>query len=946
MFARRVISVLAWCVLLLAACGDNSKPATGNDAGHADAGAPTLESISITPAAPQIPIQMQQQLTATGKLTDGSTEDVTTSVTWSSGDATVATVDASGNVTAVAAGTVTIDATLGEISASVTVTVTSATLVSLAVTPHDPASIAAGLTQQLTATGTFSDATTMDLTTQVSWTSMTPAVATVAASGLVTTLTAGTSSISAKLGSAGDSTTITVGAATLVSIAVKPANPNLPIGATQQLTATGTYTDNSTQDLTATATWMSSDPTLATVDAAGLATAVALGAPTITATDGTISGMTTVTVVAAALVSIAVTPADPAVTFGGTQQFTATGTFTDGTQPDLTMFVTWSSSDPTIATINAVGLATGVGNGTVTITATDGTISGTTSLTASVPLLSIAVTPADPTIALLFSQQFTATGTYADSSTADITTQVTWNSADPLVVGITAAGLATGLVPGTSTITATLGAISGSTTATVSSATLVSIAITPADPSLALGLTQQFTATGTFSDSSTQDLTTQVTWTSSDPTIATIAGTGLATSVAVGGPITITATLGAISGTTTLTVIAAVLESIAVTPANPEILPGGTEQFIATGTYSDTTTQVLTATVTWAAADPTIATVVATTGKATGVAPGTTSISATLGTVVGSTQLTVDGLEVTQIAPIDGSVGVRVNPAIVLTFNLAVDPTTITPIAADAACSGSVQLSADSFATCIGLTATYNAADTVATLATTTALTAGTTYQVRVLGSVATTAGFTLGTDVTQPNGFTVGGGSLVISQLYGGGGNSGAYYNEDFVELHNNAATSVNLGGYSLQYASATGSSWTVAALPNAVVPSGGYFLVGLGTASATNGVAFPVTVDTTLTPINMAATAGKIALVPGTGSMTPQACPIASTLDFVGYGTTATCFEGTSFAPAPSTTAGDLRGAGGCTDTDVNSADFTVNPFATGVAPRDSSTTAAVCM
>ncbi|HEX4452758.1 MAG TPA: Ig-like domain-containing protein [Kofleriaceae bacterium] len=941
MSLRRVLAVLAYCwVLLLAACGDNAKPAAGDDAGPV---APTLMSIAITPSAPQIPIQMQQQLAATGKLSDGSTEDVTSTATWSSGDAEVATVDSGGNVTAVAPGTVTIEATVGAISASVTVTVTAATLVSIAVTPLDPAALALGLTQQLTATGTFSDATTMDLTTQVTWSSTTPATATVATTGLVTTVAIGSTPITATLNSVSGSTTITVDAAALVSIAVTPANPSVPIGATQQLTATGTYTDGTTQDLTATVTWMSSDPTLASIDASGIATAVALGAPTITATLGTINGTTTFTVVAAALVSIAVAPIDPSITFGADQQFTATGTFTDGTTPDLTSTVTWTSSDPTIATITAAGDATGTGSGTVTITATQGAISGTTSLSVDVPLTSIAVTPVNPTVSLLFTQQFTATGTYADGSTKVLAAEVTWASSNPLVMSVSAAGLATGLLPGDATITATVGAISGSTVATVTSAVLVSIAVTPADPSLPLGLTQAFTATGTFSDGSTQDLTTQVTWTSSDSTIATISNAGLATAVAIGGPTTITATNGAVSGTTTLTVTAAVLVSIAVTPANPEILPGGTQQLVATGTMSDTTTQVLTATATWAAVDPTVATIAAT-GKATGVAPGTTTITATSGTVVGSTQLTVQSLELTQIAPVDGTIGVRVNPAIVLTFNLAVDPTTITPIAAAGACAGSVQLSADGFVTCIGLAATYNTADTVATLATASALTSGTTYKVRVLGTVATTAGFALGADVTQPNGFTVGGASLVISQIYGAGGNSGAFYNQDFVELHNNTAAPVSLDGYSLQYASATGSSWTVAALPATTVPAGGYYLIGL--ASGANGVALPVAVDATLASINMSATAGKIALVPGTGSMSSASCPLASTLDFVGYGTTANCFEGTSFAPAPSTTAGDLRGTGGCMDTNVNSIDFALNSFMTGTAPRDSSTAGDVCM
>ncbi len=140
---------------------------------------------------------------------------------------------------------------------------------------------------------------------------------------------------------------------------------------------------------------------------------------------------------------------------------------------------------------------------------------------------------------------------------------------------------------------------------------LVSIAVTPSNPSIAKGLTQQFTATGTFSDSSTQDLTNSVTWVSATTSVATINAAGLATAVNVGTS-TISATENSVSGSTTLTVTAAVLESIAVTPANPSIAKGLTQQFTATGTFSDNSTQNLTSTATWASATPSVATINAT----------------------------------------------------------------------------------------------------------------------------------------------------------------------------------------------------------------------------------------------------------------------------------------------------------------------------------------------
>jgi uncharacterized protein YjdB len=121
----------------------------------------------------------------------------------------------------------------------------------------------------------------------------------------------------------------------------------------------------------------------------GLATGVAAGTTTITATSGSVSGSTTLTVTAATLVSISVTPTNPSIAKGTTRQFTATGTYSDSTTQNLTTAVTWSSSSTTVATISnatgSKGLATGVAAGTTTITATSGSVSGTTSLTVTAP---------------------------------------------------------------------------------------------------------------------------------------------------------------------------------------------------------------------------------------------------------------------------------------------------------------------------------------------------------------------------------------------------------------------------------------------------------------------------------------------------------------------------------------------------------------------------------
>jgi len=180
----------------------------------------------------------------------------------------------------------------------------------------------------------------------------------------------------------------------------------------------------------------------------------------------------------------------------------------------------------------------------------------------------------------------------------------------------------------------------------------------------------------------------------------------------------------------------------------------------------------------------------------------------------------------------------------------------------------------------------------------------------------------------------------IVISQLYGGGGNSGAQFTNDFVELFNRGSSAVAIDGWSVQYASATGTSWAKANLAG-TIPVGGYYLVQLAAGTGTGG-SLP-TPDATGT-MNMSGTSGTVALV---ANQTLLACggsaaclPNASIHDFVGYGT-AVQFEGSGAAPTQSNSTAGFRAQHGCTDTNSNAADFT--PAAP--APRTSRTATAPC-
>lgn len=551
-------------------------------------------SISVSPSSASIANGTQQSFTALGTYSDASTHDVTSEVTWESSDENIVTISnlagSEGVASALMDGAVTITATYEDaIADTASLTVTSATLISIDVTPINP-SVAKGLQQQFVATGTYSDASTQDISSIVAWSSFDTNVATIDADGLATGVDVGSSVITATSGLVSGNTTLTVDPATLVSIAISPSAPSIRNGTLQQFTALGIYTDASTQDITASVVWSSSDTNIATIDANGLASSVSSGSTTITATLGMISDTADLTVLPATLTSIDVTPALPSIANGTSMYFVATGTFSDASTQDLTDQVIWDSSDTNIATISnaadSKGKAISVSVGPTTITATLGLVSGNTTLTITpATLVSIDITPLNPTIAKGEQQQFVATGTFSDASTQDISEDVVWSSFDTNVATIDAVGLATGVDEGSSTMTATLGMISNNTTLTVGPAELVSIAISPSDVTNGVGSTRQFTATGTYTDDSTQDLSSTVTWASSDTDVATIDSNGLATTLSE-GTTTITATLGLISDSTTLTVEVA-LDHVTITPTTSTLKKNKSRKLIGWAHYTD-----------------------------------------------------------------------------------------------------------------------------------------------------------------------------------------------------------------------------------------------------------------------------------------------------------------------------------------------------------------------
>ena len=604
-----------------------------------------LKSINITTTNASIANGTITMFNAIGIYSNDTTADITNKVSWSSSDTNVATINDSGILSAKNSGSSNIVASLSGISSNIQpVTVTNASLISLNITTTN-ASFAKGFKSQIVAKGIFSDSTTQDLTTQVSWNSSDTNIASIDNNGIVTGLLAGSTNINASFGSViSNQLPITITNATLTAIRLttQGSNPSsFAAGYSSQLQAIGIFSDNTTHDLTEQhVTWSSSNSDIVLVDAAGNATGIKAGNAAITATYGDISSnQLTLNITDADLVSITLNTTAINIPLGFTAQLTATGTFSDHTTHDITTQVAWISTDPSVANVDSNGLVSADSEGSANISAElFGGISSTPTPinVADAKLVSIQLTSAYSTIAKGTATQLTATGTFDNGNTFDITQDVALVSSNPASVSISNSGLATGDSVGSSEITADIfgGIQSASITVNVTDATLEKIIINVPDASLAKGTQTQATATGIFSDTSHQILTNDVYWDSSDSAVANISGNGTITTTNSSiGTTNITADQfgGLTSNTLEVTVIPATIATITVAPTSGahQIVQSNSAQFIATAILTDGSTQTL-SNATWTSSNSANVSI-DTSGLAKAVKSGTADITAIAG---------------------------------------------------------------------------------------------------------------------------------------------------------------------------------------------------------------------------------------------------------------------------------------------------------------------------
>lgn len=342
-------------------------------------------------------------------------------------------------------------------------------------------------------------------------------------------------------------------------------------------------------------------------------------------------------------ISLEIDPINTAIAAGFSLNYRATAVFGDTTRKDITEDTQWESADPAVAQIIGNGIVKGINPGATVIKANyNGSVKSIILTITDAELTSIQIAPVHPMLAPGVQQQFTAVGIFSDGTMLNLTNQAHWNSSDTYTATVRNGDVSGGLIdiarPGITRISASMAGITGTTIVNSISTGLVSIQVTPINPSSIRGCTLRFTATGIYDNKTTINLTRQVAWSSSDTSVVKVSNDLESKGYAVvigSGETAISASFADIMGQTMVKATSADLVSIQVTPANSRKPVGLWEQFVATGIYSDGSHHNITPDVKWSVENTDSPSPVAAIsnrngheGKATALRPGTTTVKA------------------------------------------------------------------------------------------------------------------------------------------------------------------------------------------------------------------------------------------------------------------------------------------------------------------------------
>lgn len=517
----------------------------------------------------------------------------------------------------------------------------------------EPASLQlpAGQSVDLRAWALLDDGTREDRTDEVEWLVSSEQFATLDPDepGRVHGILPGSTAVSAALDVYAAASVIEVVEADVVDVLVTPLSVELPVGLQRAMTATGVLSDGGALDLTELVVWSSSVPDVAEFDAErpGVLLARAPGLSTVSATYEDRTGAAEVEVDDRELLELSFDRPAFDVAEGLQVTLGVSGHWSDGAVEDVTAQAAWSSSNPEVATVQG-GTVTGVDAGTSLIEATlfgvDVEVLATVGAAVSVGL---EVRPDTLDVVLGTQGALEAFALMSDGSEVDVTAEALWSSDAPDVASagndVGREGVITTVSEGGAIVSATHGDWEAASAVTVSAPELLLLTVDPPSGVLAVGESQAYTVEGVWSDGTREDLTGSADWSVSPLGLAQVTPSGTVSAL-YPGPVTVTATVGALGGSATLTVEEAALVSIAVTPVGLR-MPVGTEQaMVATGTWTDGTVSDVTADGFWGSSAPGFASITnlpGSEGLVNAVAPGPATMLITVDSVSGSVALEV-----------------------------------------------------------------------------------------------------------------------------------------------------------------------------------------------------------------------------------------------------------------------------------------------------------------
>lgn len=620
-----------------------------------------LTSITLEPDPVVVPAGATIGVTATGRYDDGTERDVTAQAAWATDDPALARVgngpDA-GRVRGITPGDTAVIATVGELSVSVDVQVGAATVDRLELDPAD-AITTRGLRTNYTATAIYTDGTEIDVTDLATWSVDDTSLAFIGNAGPRGQLVAqevGQTTVRADWNGVEGTTSVTIEGAELQSVAVTPVVAQAPIGVDTQLVAMATYTDGTHRNITGSAAWSSDKPGIAEVNASGLVEPMQPGDARITASFQGMSATATFTVTDASITEVQVIPFDATIAAGDKMWFQAVALFSDGTHRDVTRRSTWTTTDDDVVHVQSVaylaGTALAQNPGMAKIRANyEGVIGEATVTVTDATVTEIELFPTTYELAVGTEVFLTAQAIYSDGTSRNVNYLGTWRSSAPDVAAVSntwqSPGLVTAHASGETTITIDYQGVTATAEITVSDATLEAIQVFPFTSSITVGSPVWFQATGVFSDGRSVWLTRDVTWTSSDDSVAAISNGRWSEGRTLGvgpGQATIEATWNGVTGSASIVVTDKQISTIQVTPFVPRTPAGYGEFFQAVAIFDDATSRNVTQLATWETTDPMIASVGNvwwTNGLVLTHEPGQVTVSAGWQGAEGSTSLTV-----------------------------------------------------------------------------------------------------------------------------------------------------------------------------------------------------------------------------------------------------------------------------------------------------------------